>query len=108
MLDSIVAELLGHIEPQGAVLVVQAALVLIAQRGVRAVDLLEALGRCRVIGVFVRVVLERQPPARGELQLGWAREPDTLSAITGMGTPSARVPTPLGPGRSPLRTGRPS
>lgn len=62
MPDSIIAELLSHVEAKGAVLVIQAALVRIAQCGVGAVDLLEPLGCRWVIGVLVWMVLESQLP----------------------------------------------
>ena len=60
--DDLVAELLGEVEAEGAVLVVELALLLVAEDGVGVVDLLEHLLGLGVVGVLVGVVLERQPP----------------------------------------------
>lgn len=87
MFDGIVSELLGHVEAQGAVLVVQAALVGVAQRGVGAVDLLEPLGGRWVIGVLVRVVLESQFP------VGWQwGDPRCGFTASSPGTDPPRAP----------------
>lgn len=74
MPDGIVSELLGHVEAQRSVLIVQPPPVGVAERGVSAVDLLEAFGRRRIVGVLIGVVAQRQLPAgtrgRGALRHG--------------------------------------
>lgn len=62
--DVLLAELLGHVEPQRAVLVVDVLLGGVAQDGVGVVDLLELLSGFRVVGVLVRVKLQRHFPEK--------------------------------------------
>lgn len=57
----LVAELLANVQAQWAVVVVDVALGGIAEDGVRAIHLLELVGGVRIVGILVRVELERQP-----------------------------------------------
>src|SRR4029434_1345936 len=49
--DILLAKLFRHVEPQRAVLVVYVALGLVAENGVCVVDLLELVGRFRIVWV---------------------------------------------------------
>lgn len=69
VLDALLSKLLGHVQSHGAVLVVDLPLGVIVEDGVGVVDLLELLRRLGVVGVFVRVVLQRQLSAgRGKVR----------------------------------------
>lgn len=62
--DVLLSELLGHVEPQGAVFVVDVALGGVVEDGVGVVDLLELVGRLGVVGILVGVELQRQFPEK--------------------------------------------
>lgn len=58
--DILLPKLLGDVEAEGAVLVVDVAFGGIREDSVCVVDLLKLLGCFRIIGVFVGVELQRQ------------------------------------------------
>lgn len=60
--DVVFSELLGHVESQRAVRVVDVPLGEVGQDGVSAVQLLKLLGRLRVVRVLIGVVPQRQLP----------------------------------------------
>lgn len=60
--DVVFSKLLGHVEAQGAVRVVDVPLAEVGQDGVGVVQLLELLRCLRVVRVLVGVVPQRQLP----------------------------------------------
>lgn len=67
--DVLLPELLGHVQTQRAVLVVDVLLRGVAQDRVGVVDFLELLRRVRVVRVLVRVELQSQFPGREDHSL---------------------------------------
>lgn len=65
VLDALFPKLLGSVEAHGAVLVVDLALVLIAEDGVGVVDLFELFRSFRVVGVLVRMMPQCEFPRMG-------------------------------------------
>lgn len=62
--DVLLSELLGDVEPQRAVFVVDVLLGGVAQDGVSVVDFLKLFSCVRVVWVLVRVKLQRQFPVK--------------------------------------------
>lgn len=60
--DVLFSELLGHVQPQRAVFVVDVPFGGVIQDGVSVVDLLELVRRLGIVGILVRVELQRQFP----------------------------------------------
>jgi len=65
--DVLLSKLLGHVEPQGAILVVDVPLRRVVEDGVGAVDLLEFVRSLRIVGILIWVKLQRQFPVVGNI-----------------------------------------
>lgn len=87
--DVVFSKLLGHVEPQGAVRVVDVPLAEVGEDGVGAVQLLELLRRLRVVRVLVGVVPQRQLPDT-------AQQSDISSATDGLTTQLDGLLSPVG------------
>ena len=94
----------GAALPVSTELIVLLALLGIAQHVVRFVDLLEALGRLRVIGIAVGMVLLRQPAERLLDVVGGRRLGDTEDLIVVLAGHQPVVSGAAGPSPRHCRT----
>lgn len=62
--DVLFSELLGHVEPQRAVFVIDVPFGGVIQDGVSVVDLLELVGSLGIVGILVGVELQCQFPGK--------------------------------------------
>lgn len=63
--DVLLPKLLGHVQPQRAIFVIDVAFGGVVQDGVSVVDLLKLIRRFGIVGILVRVELQRQFPEKG-------------------------------------------